>query len=66
MREQCSGEQQIPAVSKKQRRLAGMALSVEDGKGKAPSGMMGMSLEELKVYAGTPEKGLSVRKKRKK
>jgi L,D-peptidoglycan transpeptidase YkuD (ErfK/YbiS/YcfS/YnhG family) len=55
----------MPAVSKSQRRLAGMALAAKEGRGSAPSGMMGMSLEDLKHYAGTPEKGLKTRKTRK-
>lgn len=55
-----------PAVSKSQRRLAGMALAAKEGRGAAPGGMMGMSLEDLKHYAGTPEKGLVKRKGKKK
>jgi len=65
----------MPAVSKKQRRLAGMALRAKKGKGPAPftGGMMEMSKEDLKHYASTPETGLpkivrkrKVRKKGKK
>ena len=50
----------MPAVSKKQRRLAGMALRAKEGKGPAPftGGMMKMSKEDLKHYASTPEAGL--------
>ena len=50
----------MPAVSKKQRRLAGMALRAKEGKGPAPftGGMMEMSKEDLKHYASTPETGL--------
>ena len=54
-----------PAVSSKQRRLAGMALAAKEGRGGAPGGMMGMSLTDLKHYAGTSEKGLPKRKKKK-
>ena len=56
----------MPAVSSRQRRLAGMALAAKEGRGPAPSGMMGMSLSDLKHYASTPEKGLPKRKKKKK
>jgi len=52
----------MPAVSLKQRRLAGMALAAKEGRGPAPGGMMGMSLSDLKHYASTPEKGLPKRK----
>ena len=50
----------MPAVSKKQRRLAGMALRAKEGKGPAPlaGGMMEMSKGDLKHYASTPEAGL--------
>jgi hypothetical protein len=50
----------MPSVSKAQRRMAGMAMAAKEGKGKMPmgGGMMGMSLDDLKEYAGTPEKGL--------
>ena len=56
----------MPAVSVKQRRLAGMALAAKEGKGPAPGGMMDMSLEDLRHYAGTPEKGLPKRTGKKK
>ncbi len=57
-----------PAVSRSQRRLAGMAMAAKQGEGPAPTGggMMGMSLADLKHYAGTPEKGLPKRKAKRK
>ena len=55
-----------PAVSSKQRRLAGMALAAKEGRGPTPGGMMGMSLADLKHYASTPEKGLPKWKGKKK
>lgn len=55
-----------PAVSVKQRRLAGMSLAAREGRGEVPAGMMDMSLVDLRHYAGTPEKGLPKRKGRKK
>ena len=53
----------MPAVSKSQRRLAGMSLAAKEGGGPSPvgGGMMDMSLEDLKHYASTPEKGLPKR-----
>ena len=56
----------MPAVSLKQRRMAGMALAAKEGRGPAPGGMMGMSLADLKHYASTSEKGLPKRKGKKK
>ena len=56
----------MPAVSLKQRRLAGIALAAKEGRGPAPGGMMGMSLADLKHYASTSEKGLPKRKGKKK
>ncbi len=57
----------MPAVSKAQRKLAGMVLAVKEGGGPSPvgGGMMDMSLEDLKHYASTPEKGLPKRKAKK-
>ena len=51
----------MPARSIKQRRMAGMALSKKESGGNGSSGMMGMSLDDLKEYAGTPEKNLPKR-----
>jgi hypothetical protein len=48
----------MPAVSKRQRRLAGVEFSKPGS-----TGMMGMALEDLRHYAGTKEGGLPVRKK---
>ncbi len=58
----------MPAVSKSQRRLAGMALAAKEGEGSVPmgGGMMSMSVGDLRHYAGTSEKGLPVRKGKKK
>ena len=54
----------MPAVSKGQRRLAGMAMAAKEGKGPVPEGggMMGMTLDDLKHYASTSERGLPKRK----
>ena len=56
----------MPAVSKGQRRLAGMAMAAKEGKGPVPEGggMMGMTLDDLKHYAGTKEKGVPTYTKR--
>jgi len=39
-----------------------MALAAKEGRGPTSGGMMGMSLTDLKHYAGTKEKGLPKRK----
>ena len=62
----------MPAVSKKQRRLMGLALSVKRGKTPksyskaATKAARTMSKKQLSHFAKTDEKGLPVRRKRKK
>ena len=54
----------MPAVSKTQRRAMAIAEHHPEELYARNRGMMGMSLSDLKHYAGTPEKGLPKRKKK--
>lgn len=57
----------MPAESKKQRRAAGMAKAIQEGKMKpkpgTPSAKMAKSMKpaDLKEFASTPEKGLPMK-----
>jgi len=62
----------VPAVSKNQRRAAGIALAVKKGEipmdslqGASLQMWRSMTMEELEHYAGTKEKGLPEKKKKK-
>ena len=61
----------MPAVSKAQRKAAGMALAARRGeispdslKGAAESMFLSMTIKELEHFAGTKEKGLPRKKKK--
>lgn len=62
----------MPAKSKKQRKTAGMARAIQEGKMKpkpgTPSAEMAKSMKpaDLKEYASTPEKGLPPKASKKK
>ena len=56
----------MPAVSVKQRKAMAIAEHEPEKLYARNRGMMGMSLSDLKHYAGTPEKGLPKRKGKKK
>lgn len=46
--------------------MMGAALAAREKGSIGPQGLMGMSLEDLRDYAGTPEKGLPKKVKKKK
>lgn len=54
----------MPAKSKKQRRVMAIALHHPEKLHKKNQGLMVMSDEQLREYAGTKEKGLPARKRK--